>query len=228
MRSGVLVMSFFNSEAFQWIVPLLIHIGAFCYLVCFLFRDQLWLRIFAVAGDIVYTAFYFTAADMPLWSAIIYSTLNVVINLIMIGFILNDRRMTSLADNDLRLYQKFQGMTPGDFRRLSKIGTWQKAEADETLTTEGASLRQLYYVVEGDIEVRKGDRRFPVKSGIFIGEVAYLKGTPASATVVAKAGAHYMSWSHEDLRKTMTRHDSLRQSLAALLSTDMALKVANS
>ena len=221
-------MSFFQSQAAEWLVPWLIHVGAICYLVCFLFRDQLWLRIFAVLGDIVYTAFYFTAADVPLWSAIIYSSLNVAINFVMIGYILNDRRMTTLADNDLRLYQKFQGMTPGDFRRLCKIGTWQKADNDHILTTEGAALQQLYYVVEGEIEVKKGQRIIPVKSGIFIGEVAYLKKTPASATVVAKAGSHYISWSHDELKKIVARHDTLRQSLGNLLSADLALKVANS
>jgi Cyclic nucleotide-binding domain len=221
-------MSFFQSQAFEWLIPLLIHIGAVCYLVCFLFRDQLWLRIFAVLGDIVYTAFYFTAADVPLWTAIIYSSLNVTINFVMIGLILNDRRMTNLADNDLRLYQKFHGMTPGDFRRLCKIGTWRKAKDDHTLTTEGSALQRLYYVVEGEVEVKKGERVIPVKSGIFIGEVAYLKNTPASATVVAKAGAHYISWSHDELKKIVTRHESLKQSLATLLSADLAVKVANS
>jgi hypothetical protein len=221
-------MSLFQSQAFEWLVPYLIHLGALCYLVCFLFRDQLWLRVFAVVGDVIYTAFYFTAADVPLWSAIIYSALNVVINFVMIALILNDRRMTALADNDLRLYQQFKGMTPGDFRRLCKIGTWQKADDDHVLTTEGSTLQQLYYVVEGEVEVKKGDRKIPVKSGIFIGEVAYLKNTPASATVVAKAGAHYISWSHDELKKIVSRHESLKQSLGNLMSADLALKVANS
>jgi hypothetical protein len=221
-------MTFFDHQAVQWIIPWLIHIGAICYLVCFLFRDQLWLRIFAVVGDFIYTAFYFTVADVPLWSAIIYSVLNMLINLVMIGYILNDRRMTLLADNDLRLYQNFRGMTPGDFRRLCKIGNWQKAESDQTLTTEGAALQTLYYVVEGELEVKKGERLIPVKSGLFIGEVAYLKNTPASATVVAKAGAHFISWTHADLKKIVTRHESLKQSLGSLMSSDLALKVANS
>lgn len=221
-------MSFFESQAFSWIVPALIHLGAMCYLVCFLFRDQLWLRVFAVLGDIAYTAFYFTAADEPLWSAIIYSMLNVFINFVMIGFILNDRRMTTLADNDLRLYQKFQGMAPGDFRRLCKIGKWREAETDHTLTTEGSHLHHLYYVVDGEIEVKKGNRTIPVQSGTFIGEIAYLKKTTASATVVAKAGAHYISWSHDELKTIVSRHDTLKQSFGNLLSADLALKVANS
>jgi Cyclic nucleotide-binding domain len=221
-------MQTIQNWGFEWMVPYLIHVGALFYLVCFLFRDQLWLRIFAVLGDLVYTAFYFTAADVPLWSAIVYSGLNVAINLFMVAMILQDRRMLRLDDNDLRLFQSFQGMAPGDFRRLRKIGQWHKADDDRTLTIEGEALHQLYYVVDGEIEVKKGDRNIPVKAGLFIGEIAYLKNGPASATVVAKAGAHYISWTHADLKKIVTRNDSLKQSFSNLLSADLAMKVARS
>jgi hypothetical protein len=221
-------MSAFEGMGLNWVVPNLIHIGALCYLVCFLFRDQLWLRIFAVLGDLVYTGFYFTAADLPLWGAMIYSVMNMIINMIMIAFILQDRRMMPLNDNDLRLYQSFNGMAPGDFRRLSKIGKWQTAERDETLTIEGQSLHELYYVVDGELNITKGNRQIAVNPGLFIGEIAYLKNTPASATVIAKAGSHYISWRHSELRDITIRHDSLNQSLSNLLSADLAVKVAKS
>jgi hypothetical protein len=136
------------------LVPYLIHLGAVCYLICFLFRDQLQLRFFAIAGDALYTAYYFEAAAEPLWSAIVYSSLNICINLFMIGIILQDRRQTPLGDNDLRLYQSFTGMTPGDFRRLSRIGKWHSATDATVLTEEGKSLDRLFYVLEGDIEAK--------------------------------------------------------------------------
>jgi CRP-like cAMP-binding protein len=206
--------------------PYLIHLGALCYLVCFLFRDQLKLRIFAVLGDIIYTGFYFVAADQPLWSAIVYSTLNIIINFVMMSMILNDRRQTTLGDNDLRLYQSFPGMTPGDFRRLTRMGKWHRADASEILTEEGKPPERLYYVLEGSMELRKGDRNSILPAGIFIGEIAYLKNTPASATVVAKPGTQFMAWNQSDLKKFTERHDSLKQSLNLLLSTDLAAKVA--
>lgn len=47
----------------------MVHLGAVLYLICFLFRDQVILRSFAIAGDFAYTAFYFGATDQPLWQA---------------------------------------------------------------------------------------------------------------------------------------------------------------
>lgn len=211
-----------------WLIPYLIHLGAMCYLVCFLFREQLLLRIFAICGDIFYTAYFFVAAGEPLWSALTYSSLNIMINLFMIGMIMQDRRHMPLADNDLRLYQSFTGMSPGDFRRLSRIGRWHSNSNDQTLTEEGKPLDRLFYILEGEFEVLKGERRIPVAAGSFIGEVAFLTRVPASATVVAKSGTKYISWSHDALNKTMTRHDGLKQSLGVLLSLDLATKVARS
>jgi Cyclic nucleotide-binding domain len=221
-------MAAVDGMGLSWLVPNLIHIGALFYLVCFLFRDQLWLRIFAVLGDLVYTGFYFTAADVPLWSAIVYSMLNMTINMVMIALIVQDRRMLPLDDNDLRLYQSFNGMSPGDFRRLRKIGKWQTAEGDQILAMEGQSLSELFYVVDGALHMTKGKRQIKVEPGLFIGEIAYLKNTPASATVVAKSGTSYIRWQHRDLKDISVRHDSLNQSLSNLLSADLAMKVAKS
>jgi hypothetical protein len=206
----------------------LIHLGAMLYLVCFLFRNQILLRFFAILGDLAYTGFYWSVADTPLWSAMAYSTLNMLINFSMIMLIFNDQRHTTMSDNDMKLYQGFSGMTPGDFRRLSKAGTWRKAEDTVTLTREGETVSELHYVLDGNLEITKGGRAIDVSSGLFIGEIAYLRKTPATATVTVKPGATYISWPHQALQKVTSKHDGLRQSLTSLLSTDLAAKVARS
>jgi CRP-like cAMP-binding protein len=204
----------------------LVHIGAMLYLICFLFRNQILLRIFAALGDLTYTGYYWVAADQPLWSAMTYSMMNVVINAFMIMLILNDQRQGTLSDNDMKLYQGFNGMTPGDFRRLSKVGVWRKADETITLTREGEPVTELHYVLDGELAITKGDRAIDVPSGLFIGEIAYLRKTPASATVTVKPGTTYISWPHDVLQKVTAKHDGLRQSLTSILSNDLAAKVA--
>ena len=215
-------------DTVQTILPYLIHVGAMFYLTCFLFRDQVLLRTFAILGDFCYTAFYFSLPGEILWSAVFYSFLNMVINVYMISLVLNDRRHIALKDDDMRLYQGFAGMSPGDFRRLSKLGTWHRSETQAILAEEGKPLDQLYYVLEGTVEVTKAGRNIPVSPGMFVGEVAYLKNSPASATVMVKPGSLYMAWTHDALRKAIDKHDGLRQSLSFVLSSDLAAKVARS
>lgn len=57
----------------------------------------------------------------------------------------------------------------------------------EALVTDGEQNRALYVLVEGTIEIRKGDTRINTITapGACIGEVGLLLGIPATATVVA-------------------------------------------
>jgi len=210
------------------LLPNLVHIGAILYLVCFLFRNQLMLRSFAILADLAYTGYYWAATDQPLYAAMAYSSLNMVINLFMISRILNDKRPSYLTDNELKLYQGFAGMSPGDFRKLSRLGVWNKADETVTLTMEGQPVGHLHYILDGEVEITKSGKPIDVSPRVFIGEIAYLRGTPASATVLAKPGTTYISWPHGALQKITAQHDGLKQSLTSLLSTDLAAKVARS
>jgi len=47
----------------------IVHIGAALYLVGFLFRDQILLRAFVIAGDLVYISYFYFAPQVPLWGS---------------------------------------------------------------------------------------------------------------------------------------------------------------
>jgi CRP-like cAMP-binding protein len=196
------------------------------YLVCFLFRDQILLRSFAIAGDFAYMAYYFTIADQPLWGAIFWNIPNIGINLAMIGLIMRDSRTSNLNDEELLLYRKLDTMTPGDFRKLMKWGKWHTATSDTVLCREGETLQQLHYVLQGPIEVDKSGRKIPVADGMFIGEIAFLKRRPATATVKVASGARFVTWQHDDLEKAQSRSDTFRNAIGAMLNADLVEKVA--
>jgi Cyclic nucleotide-binding domain len=208
------------------VLPHLIHLGALLYLICFLFRDQVLLRTFAILGDLAYTAFYFTAANEPLWSAIAWIIPNISINIVMIFLILRDRHMLPLSDDEMSLFQNLRGLNPGQFRRLIRLGKWQSIDADTVLTREGENLDRLFYVLKGDVEVDKGGRLIKVEPAVFIGELAYLRKKPATATVRAKAGAVFVSWPHAALENVTRKDEGLAAVLGKLLSNDLAEKVA--
>ncbi len=212
----------------EQILPSLVHVGAIFYLVCFLFRNQIALRFFAILGDLTYTAYYYVASSLPLWSAIYWSLLNVAINVLMIGLILRDQRVTHLDENQLRLFRALPALSPGQFRSLLKLGQWNKAGEDHILTREGQQLDMLYYVLDGEISIQKGDRRFMIGPLKFIGELAYMRDKPASATVRIPKGTVYVSWPQAALKKISLRDEALRNALQAMLSADLAEKLATS
>ena len=208
------------------ILPHFIHLGALLYFVCFLFRNQILLRSFAIAADIAYLVYYLNVSDKPLWDAAFWSVLILLTNSVMLVVIIRDQRGTDFDDNELKLYRCLNGLSPSDFRRIVRLGKWTHLEAEATLTTLGQPLEQLHYILEGAVEMEKDGRKIAVQAPLFIGEIAFLRHVPASATVRVKPGTLYISWSHADLTRAQLKHENLRSAISAMLNSDLADKLA--
>ena len=204
----------------------IVHFGAFLYLAGFLCRDQLLLRGFIVAGDVVYILYFYLAPASPLWGGIFWSAVFTLANLAMIARILSDRSAYGMTEEDRRLHGLLDTLTPGEFRRLMRAGNWNQAEGNVAVTLEGQPLHRLAYVIDGRITVEKAGHSFTIAPPAFIGEVAFLIDRPASATVTLAAGARYVSWDMAVLRKVLLRSPALRIGLGAAFNRDMAEKVA--
>jgi hypothetical protein len=88
---------------------ILVHIGAFLMLLAYLVRDQILLRALIVLGTIFYIIYYFFM-ETPLWSALLWNSSFVVINLIMIVVIYSDQVslvMTEREKNYIRFLLPF-------------------------------------------------------------------------------------------------------------------------
>lgn len=203
-----------------------VHLGALLYFVCFLFRNQILLRSFAIAADGAYLIYYFNAADQPLWSAVVWNILILVTNSVMLTLIIRDNHVTGFSDDELKLYRSLPSLAPADFRKIVRLAKWQRTTADTTLAVQGQPLQVLHYVLEGEIQVEKDSRSIAVDSGVFVGEIAFLRQRPASATVTVKAGALYVSWAHNDLTRLQLKDPALKHAINAMLNSDLADKLA--
>ncbi len=68
---------------------------------------------------------------------------------------------------------------------LKALETW--FEKDQEIFREGESSRELYILIEGAVDVRKGDKTIATvsESGAYLGEMSTLLGLPRTATCVA-------------------------------------------
>jgi hypothetical protein len=205
----------------------LVHVAALFTLLCFLFRDQVKLRIFAAIGDLLLSVYYYVAFADPLWNPMVWSLLNVIINVTMILLILRDGREGGMSDDELSLFRNLDTLSPGQFRKLAKRGTWARAQEPVTLTTENQPLDKLHYVLSGQVNIHKAGRDLVVQPRLFIGELAFLRNRPATATVTVSGDAHYISWTHGELEKLFQRNDELRTAMQLMLGRDVAEKMAN-
>lgn len=210
--------------ATEWFV----YAAMLSYVLGLLFKNQLILRALILIGTGFYIAYYYHHPDIPLWGAITSSILIAVANLIGFFRVIQGRMKFGIPDQQMRIFAAMGGLRPGEFRRLMKLGEIVDAPDPATLTIEGETPSHLYFVVSGDLFVHKGEARFAIPADNFIGEISFVLGCNASATVTMPTGGVYIRWERGRLRRAMSRSFELERAVDAMLSRDMAAKVAAS
>lgn len=215
----------------EWVLALpvgyLVYLAFAFDVLGFSARDELALRSLMLAASFFYIAYFFVASDAPLWEAIYADVVLVLVNLFMIAIVVRERSTRSMSADAVDLYRLFPRMSPGHFRRLMKIAARRRTAGPHKVTEENAPLGCLYFVLDGDVTIIKAGiaTTLPAK-GVFIGEVAFLAGVPASATVTLAPGSEYLVWQVPELQGLIKRLPDLGNALIAHLSEDMARKVA--
>lgn len=196
------------------------------YCLGFLARGELLLRSLLLVGTGFYILYYYYAPEAPLWDAIFTSSVLGAVNLSMILFLVLERTTFTMNHQDTQIAKAFSTMSPGQFRRMRRKAVVQICDVRTRLCTEGAPNETFYAFVSGQVEITKGDHSFKSTERMFVGEVSYLSGNTASATVDVEAGSLIASWSFDDLNAISERSGNMKNALIALFSMDMSAKVA--
>jgi len=204
------------------------HAAALLSFAALAFRDQLKLRAVLLVSITLDFVYHLSKAPGPAWQEVFWNVVTFAITLKVLAQIVLDRTHLGLGAEDEELFAALGSLTPGEYRELVKVATWKTAEEPTVLATEGSDLHTLFYVLRGEITIDKAERSFIVCPKTFIGEVAFLHRTPASATVVVGPGARYLEWPVAVLQRKIGSRHSLNSSVIRLIGLDMALKIARS
>ncbi len=204
----------------------LVHLGIAFYILGFLCRNQIALRASVLAGTGFYLSYYLLIETGPLWDAFAGSLLIATANVIGLASLIYSRMPLGMGEHQRSIFEALGALEPGVFRALMKIGRHETSTGDAVLTREGETPDSLFFVMSGRPLITKGRDRFDVDGGCFIGEVSWMRDTPASATATLPAGANYIVWPRPALDRLTRRSPRVRQALEAMIAQDMARKVA--
>lgn len=205
----------------------LVSLASGCHALGYLIIHQMRLRIFMLIGSVFYLAYYATAAADPLWSAM-YTTAGLTMaNAVGMAMLTLRRFRVSLPAAHVDIYDQFSIANPGDFRQVMKSAERTTLAEDTVVTREGQPVTHLVYVIHGHTNVTKKDTAFELPQGVFIGEVAYLLDQPSAATCTVAAGSEVVLWDLEVMRQTTIHNPRFKLALDAMLSRDLANKVAH-
>lgn len=208
----------------------LIYAGASLLLLAYAIRDELRLRVMIIVATFAYIAYYYVLPSGPLWEPIITSVLMVGVNFWVLGQILLERTTFRMSDDEKQLFDAFDTLSPGQYRRILKIAQWRTAsDPDGTcLTREDEPADALIYIFDGVISIEKHGRQFRLPEGNFVGEVAFVLNRKTTTTSVAPQGVRYVEWEADALRKLGIKYPALGNALGALLTRDLAQKLKSS
>ncbi|WP_299373503.1 cyclic nucleotide-binding domain-containing protein [uncultured Tateyamaria sp.] len=204
----------------------IVLLAGIAFTLAYLIINQVVLRLIILVGTALYIWYYWVVADAPLWTAIYTSVAMGTANLIGLGSLFWRQSKLAVPHQHRDIYTQFSSLPPGDFRDLVTCARRYTLADDADITTEGAPVENLFYVISGQIKIEKRGETFPMPAGVFVGEVAYLSRQPSAASTRLSAGAEVLEWNVAALRRQAARKSRFKLALEAMISRDLAVKVA--
>lgn len=204
------------------------NIGFFLMFTAFLFRDVLYLRINVIISSVITLFYFYNVSSDPLWSNLTWRMLYVVANVYGIIIIFYNRRRILFNKEELYLKKStFPSLHDAQFRQLLDIGVKVESESDETLIKQGQPVERIYMMMSGEAVVEKeGHVINSCSPGMFLGEMSFLSGEPATASVITKGHSRYIMWHQKDLKDLMNRQRGLKARLQNIFSVDLIKKLS--
>jgi CRP-like cAMP-binding protein len=189
----------------------------------------LWLRIVAVLGLFLEIAYFrFSGGDLKVgigWNAIF-----IAINLFLLVLLVRERASLRLPEKDApMLRQSFAGLDDAQIARLLKAADWRDAQPGEILTQQDHAVDSLFFLCSGRASVEvNGSFETYLEKGSFIGEIAYLTGNLATATVVIDEPSRVLAFSKQRMAKVTNTDSRIAGIIYELLGRDLAQKMRRS
>jgi CRP/FNR family transcriptional regulator, cyclic AMP receptor protein len=117
----------------------------------------------------------------------------------------------------------FEGLSRNQLRRISSLMTRIDRPSGKVLITEGQPGCEFFIVLEGEVEVRQGDRVIATRrAGEYVGEIALLDRRPRTATVVATMPVSVEVLSQREFVSLLAQAPELSEHILATMAQRLA------
>lgn len=205
----------------------LAHIANLLFGAAYLVRGILWLRILSIIACVIMALFNYYAPAEPLWVAIYWNLFFSAINTIQVWLLFRARAAVSFSEEEKELHgTMFRNMSPLEFMKILKVGTWKTLNPDTTFIRKGSKVSEVHLVYHGVVRVEIDEAtEVELRDGTFLGEMAFVSGEPASGAVSTLTKTRLISWRFDALRRLFLRNPEIRSGFLALISSDLANKL---
>ena len=205
----------------------LILVGCGLKLVWVLSADSKRMRILVAAGLALDLAFL-VIGDLVVLDGSAALWLVLAGNVVLALAFVREHTTMGFTKREKRLFSVFETLTPGQLRQVLRLARVHHVTSASEVIHEGSAPPDLLLIEGFRFQVKKGAEMSEAKGPAFAGEIAFLTGQPASATVIVPPGTPYLAWEVGALHGLMRSNPGLKNALVARFSLDLAAKVARS
>jgi hypothetical protein len=184
------------------------------YLISYSVRDILWLRILTVVAASLLIPYY--AMQMPpLWAAIWWGAVFIVINFYWIVRLIIERRPVHLTPDEARLREiSFPSLTPREARDLYATGVWDNVAQDMSLVKHDRDSDRFSVILRGlaDVLYRKTTIS-QLGEGQFVGNLDVHADTFGDLDVMTTTAMRVMCWPRDKLQAFLERRPDVALAL---------------
>jgi hypothetical protein len=209
-------------NALLLVLPYCIHA------VAFVVKRPFQMRIGLVAGYSAALLYWiYVPYEIPVAHILGVSGL-LFINLFQIAVLYKARHLDSWSEEERYLQSTaFRSLPNAVFKKLMDIAEWKTVSKGDTLVAEHQDLEHLMLVYDGTATIHlDGKPLTHLRDNNFIGEMSFLTGNPASATVKAATHMRIITWRKSELYDLMAKEPELKSGLQTLFSHDLVGKLS--
>ncbi len=203
------------------------HLSFVLSALSFIMRDMLMLRSVALVSAAVGIYYNYAIPAGPLWLVIFWLSVFALIHVYRIVELTRERREVHFTDEELELHQTiFQNFSPVEFMKMLRLAEWRRADAGAVLAEEGSPQPELLLLYNGEVTItRAGQEIARGRDGTLIGEMTFIKGGDATATVTTLRQTRYLVWSQGELRRLLRRNPTMDVAMQSVFNVDLVRKL---
>jgi CRP-like cAMP-binding protein len=207
----------------DWIGNLSYILFALSYTV----TNMTWLRVLAMAGLVAEGIYFYLASETPLWVGIGWALVFTAINATQLFRLLREKTSVRLSDEERKLHTGvFSVLSPVEFNRILRAGTWRPLQVDSVLTLIDQPVHHLRVLASGAASVIvNGTHVATIGAGGIVGEMSFLSGRAATATVIVTDAARVFEIAHEALTRLLDEHEDMRAPVMRAIGSELLEKI---
>lgn len=205
---------------------ILTHIPYALLVLSMMMNDMGWLRAIAILAGVIriINRAWFEIDPIIVFWEVIFVAVNVG-QLIILWYYARRHRF---AEHEQHFASSMPaGVDRRTIRRLLKLAQLCHAEPGDTLTTEGAPVRDLMFIADGVVQIERGGTIVAVcGAGDFLGEMSFVSGSAATATAVVARPVRYLAFDQTRLRQALDSDNDLKLAMDAAFNRNLVGKLA--